>query len=103
VILMTINRKFFLGFIRIHILYQAQNEHIYGVQMMDELSKYGYKLSPGTLYPILHSLEQERFLKSQKKNVGGKIRKYYTITPAGEKILKEALGKLKELSSEVLG
>jgi DNA-binding PadR family transcriptional regulator len=100
---MTVNRKFFLGFIRIHILYHAQNENIYGVQMMDELSKHGYKLSPGTLYPILHSLEGEGFLKSEKKNVKGKIRKYYTITPAGNKILLEALVKLKELTSELLG
>lgn len=103
VILMTVNRKFFLGFIRIHILYHAQTENVYGVQMMDELSKHGYKLSPGTLYPILHSLEREGFLKSQKKNVEGKIRKYYTTTPAGNKILQEALGKLKELTAEVMG
>ncbi len=70
--------------------------------MMDELSKHGYKLSPGTLYPILHSLEEEGFLKSQRKNVKGKIRKYYTITPEGQRILSEAIGKLKELTSEVL-
>jgi DNA-binding PadR family transcriptional regulator len=100
---MTVNRKFFLGFIRIHILYHAQTENIYGVQMMDELSNHGYKLSPGTLYPILHSLEREGFLKSQRMNVEGKIRKYYTITPAGKKILAEALAKLKELTAEVRG
>jgi DNA-binding PadR family transcriptional regulator len=99
---MAVNRKFFLGFIRIHILYHAQNENIYGVQMMDELSKNGYKLSPGTLYPILHSLEREGLLKSQKKNVEGKIRKYYSITPAGNKILQEVLVMLKELTSEVM-
>jgi DNA-binding PadR family transcriptional regulator len=99
---MAVNRKFFLGFIRIHILYHAQNENIYGVQMMDELSKNGYKLRPGTLYPILHSLEREGLLKSQKKNVEGKIRKYYSITPAGNKILQEVLVMLKELTSEVM-
>jgi len=99
---MTLNRKFFLGFIRIHILYHAQNENIYGAQMMDALSDHGYKLSPGTLYPILHSLEQEGFLKSQRKNVKGKIRKYYTITPEGQKVLQEAIGKLRELTSEII-
>jgi PadR family transcriptional regulator, regulatory protein PadR len=99
---MTVNRKFFLGFIRIHILYHAQDESIYGVQMMDALAKHGYKLSPGTLYPILHSLEQEGFLKSERKNVEGKIRKYYTITPEGQMILREAIGKLKELISEII-
>ena len=100
---MTVNRKFFLGFIRIHILYRAQNENIYGVQMMDELSNQGYKLSTGTLYPILHSLEQDGFLKSQRMNVEGKIRKYYTTTPAGNKILGEALAKFKKFTEEVMG
>lgn len=100
--MMTINRKFFLGFIRIHILYHAQKENIYGVQMMEELQRHGYQLSPGTLYPILHSLEKEGFLKSQKNNVEGKIRKYYSITPAGEEILRKAIEKLKELTSEVM-
>lgn len=99
---MTVNRKFFLGFIRIHILYHAQDESIYGVHMMDALAKHGYKLSPGTLYPILHSLEQDGFLKSERKNVEGKIRKYYTITPEGQRILREAIGKLKELISEII-
>lgn len=100
--MMTINRKFFLGFIRIHILYHAQKENIYGVQMMEELQRHGYQLSPGTLYPILHSLEKDGFLKSQKNNVEGKIRKYYSITPAGEEILRKAIEKLKELTSEVM-
>jgi DNA-binding PadR family transcriptional regulator len=71
--------------------------------MMDELSNQGYKLSPGTLYPILHSLEQDGFLKSQRMNVEGKIRKYYTTTPAGNKILGEALAKFKKFTEEVMG
>jgi DNA-binding PadR family transcriptional regulator len=70
--------------------------------MMEELQRHGYQVSPGTLYPILHSLEKEGFLKSQKNNVEGKIRKYYSITPAGEEILRKAIEKLKELTSEVM-
>ncbi|MGI6482483.1 MAG: PadR family transcriptional regulator [Methanobacterium sp.] len=97
-----LNRKFFLGFIRIHILYRASKKEIYGVQMIDELKKLGYQVSPGTIYPILHSLEKEGFLKSRKKNVRGKIRKYYKITVNGEKILQESRKKIKKLIKEVI-
>jgi len=99
---MTLNRKFFLGFIRIHILYHASKEEIYGVQMMQELKNHGYDVSPGTMYPILHSLENEGFLKSRKENVKGKIRKYYKLTSNGQKILKESRQKTVELVNEVM-
>ncbi|MCC7549899.1 MAG: PadR family transcriptional regulator [Methanobacterium sp.] len=99
---MTLNRKFFLGFIRIHILYHASQKEIYGVQMIGELKKHGYKVSPGTMYPILHSLEEEGFLKSRKENVRGKIRKYYQITSKGQKILQESRQKIKKLLNEVM-
>jgi len=99
---MTLNRKFFLGFIRIHILYHASQKEIYGVQMIDELKKHGYKVSPGTMYPILHSLEKEGFLKSRKENVRGKIRKYYQITSKGQKILQESRQKIKKLLNELI-
>jgi len=99
---MTLNRKFFLGFIRIHILHHASQEEIYGVQMMDELEKHGYDISPGTIYPILHSLEREGYLKSRKENVRGKIRRYYKITSKGKKILIQSRQKVAELTREVM-
>ncbi len=100
---MTLNRKFFLGFIRIHILHHAGQEEVYGVQMIHELKNHGYNISPGTMYPILHSLENEGFLKSRKENVNGKIRKYYKITSKGQKILQESRQKMNELIREVMG
>ena len=98
-----LERKFFLGFIRIHLLYHASKEDIYGVEMIEELRRHGYNISPGTLYPILHSLEKEGFLKSKSENVDGKIRKYYRITKKGKKILKNARKKIQELIDEVMG
>ena len=99
---MKLERKFFLGFIRIHILYHASKGRIYGVEMIDELGRHGYGISPGTLYPILHSLEKEGYLKSSPENVGGKIRKYYRITKRGENILEDARKKIQELIDEVM-
>ena len=97
-----LNRSFFLGFIRIHILYHASKEPIFGVGIAEELNRHGYHLSPGTLYPTLHRLEKEGYLKQDSKLVSGKVRKYYTITDRGSEVLKEARSKIKELVEEVL-
>lgn len=97
-----IEREFFLGFIKIHILYHASKEPIFGVGIVEELSRHGYYLSPGTLYPTLHRLAKEGYLKQDSKLVGGKVRKYYTITKSGLEVLKQARDKISELVDEVL-
>ena len=97
-----IDREFFLGFIKIHILYHASKEPIFGVGIVEELGRHGYYLSPGTLYPTLHRLAKEGYLKHDSKLVEGKVRKYYTITDSGLEVLKEARSKIKELVEEVL-
>jgi len=95
-------KDFFLGFIKIHILYHASREPIYGVEILEELGRHGYRLSPGTLYPTLHRLAREGYLSVQSKVVGGKVRKYYAITGRGLAALDEARGKIAELVDEVL-
>lgn len=97
----NINRTFFLGFIRLHILFHASQEPIFGLDMIRELERHGYSLSPGTLYPILHTLERKGFLHSDKQVVGGKVRKYYTATEEGCQALSEALAKVHELLDEI--
>lgn len=94
-------RDFFLGFIKIHILYHSAKEPIYGQEFADELSRHGYKISFGTLYPIFHRLEQKGLLIAEDKNVKRKIRKYYVITEKGTEILEEAKLKAKELVDEL--
>ena len=97
-----ITRDFFLGFIRIHILHHADKEPIFGQRFNEELGRHGYKVSYGTLYPIFHSLEKEGYLVSEKKNVNGKIRKYYMITKEGRRMLMDAKPQIRELVEEVL-
>jgi PadR family transcriptional regulator, regulatory protein PadR len=96
-----ITRKLFLGFIQLHILHHASVEPIYGVWMIDELNHHGYTISPGTLYPILHSMEKNGLLNKENKQVDGKIRKYYSITPLGLAVLKEGKQKAYELIKEI--
>lgn len=95
-------KELFLGFMRIHILYHADEKEIYGVWMMEELKKHGYSVSPGTLYPVLNSLEKKGYLNSRKEVIEGRVRKYYRTTEKGRKVLEMAKEKIKELSSEVV-
>ncbi|HYE09242.1 MAG TPA: PadR family transcriptional regulator [Patescibacteria group bacterium] len=94
-------RKFLLGFIQIHILHHAKKEPFYGVWMMDELREHGYDMSPGTLYPLLHSMESSGLIDKEDRNVEGKIRKYYKITELGRDVLEEAQKKAYELFKEI--
>ncbi len=98
-----LDREFFLGFIKIHILYHASRGPIYGGWIAEELGRHGYQLSPGTLYPTLHRLTREGYLKGSRMVVGGKVRKYYVITEQGLAALMEAKRKIGELVNEVLG
>ncbi len=91
-----------LGFIRLHVLYHADKEPICGVELIEELQHHGYDIGPGTLYPVLHQLEDAGLLKSNEEVVGGKQRKNVRITAAGRRLLAEARSKLKELASEIL-
>ena len=95
-------RQMFTGFVRLHILYHADQEPICGVEIMEELQRHGYRLGPGTLYPILHQLHESGYLKCQEAVVSGKRRKNFRITPRGRKLLDEARVKLRELAGEVL-
>lgn len=96
-----IQRQLFLGFIKIHILYHASREPVYGVWLMDELARHGYRVSPGTIYPVLHSLEKQGYLESRRQTVNGKVRKYYEITSTGEEALSVARSRARELVDEI--
>ena len=58
------------GFIRLHILHHAAEQEIYGQWMIDELAHHGYRLSPGTLYPMLHAMERNGYLTSRVQREG---------------------------------
>jgi DNA-binding PadR family transcriptional regulator len=98
----TIVRDVFTSFVRIHVLHHAAKEPIFGVEMIAELSRHGYTLSPGTLYPILHGLEESGLLTASSKVVDGKMRKYYKGTAKGRRVLAQVKEKIRELIGEVL-
>lgn len=95
-------RDIFLAFVRVHLLHHAAEGRIYGQAMRQELARHGYDLSPGTLYPIFHSLEEGGYLSSEQEIVSGKVRKYYRITAPGRELLQTLRPKIRELVGEVL-
>ena len=100
--LSMLDREFFLGFIKIHILYHASKEPIFGAEMTQELARHGYNISPGTLYPTLHRLEKEGYLKNSSRVVEGRVRKYYRVTAEGKQVLEQSRKKIRELVTEVI-
>ena len=91
----------YMGFIRLHILYHAGKERVYGAALMEELERHGYKVGPGTLYPMLHALEEKGLLVSETEVVGGKRRRYYRITTYGSDALRNARAHTLELIREI--
>ncbi len=69
------DKELYSGMIRLHILYHASKRPIFGLWIIEELGRHGYKLSPGTLYPILHALERKGYLRSTEKREGRQARR----------------------------
>lgn len=94
-------RDIFAGLIRLHVLHHASREAIYGLEMILELSRHGYILGPGTMYPLLHRMEEQGLLRSKLSAGGGRPRRMYAATAAGKRALREAHDKVRELLREM--
>lgn len=95
-------REFIRGAVRLHVLHHAAEGGVHGAWMAAELAEHGYSISPGTLYPTLHRMEEEGLLRSGNEVVDGRTRRVYTISPAGRRTLRDAKRLLAELADEVL-
>lgn len=90
------------GLIRLHVLHHAVEGDVYGQWMIEELAHHGYKLSAGTLYPMLRSMEKKGYLVSEKQRAGRSVRQIYRATPLGREALEIARGKVRELIGEMI-
>jgi DNA-binding PadR family transcriptional regulator len=95
-------QEIYSGLVRIHILYHACQGPIFGLGMIEELRRHGYRLSAGTLYPLLHGLETRGYLSSREVRSGRSIRRVYRATPKGRKALALVREKVQELVGELL-
>ena len=95
-----VDKDIFGGLVRLHVLYHASHEDVFGLGLIEELTHHGYKVSPGTLYPLLHGLEKAGYLTSVVEQVGKRNRRVYAITADGRKALKIAKMRVWELFRE---
>jgi PadR family transcriptional regulator, regulatory protein PadR len=93
-------REFLLAFWKIHILYHAEDGGVHGHWMVEELHRHGYRISPGTLYPMLSRMAKRGWLKSVEPK-RAKAARVYRITPRGREVLKQIRRSLAELHREV--
>lgn len=87
---MALDRTLVSGSMSMLILRLLSEKDMYGYEMIDILRKRSenvFELKAGSLYPLLHSLEENNRLTCYEKEVSGKVRKYYSITKEGRKFL----------------
>lgn len=96
------DRDLYSGLIRLHVLHHAVEEPIFGLGMMEELARHGYRISPGSLYPLLQGLERKGYLRSTRRRKGKSLRKLYRATPLGRKALAASKNKVRELFHELI-
>jgi PadR family transcriptional regulator PadR len=90
------------GLVRLHVLHHAAEGDLYGNWMIEELARHGYRISPGTLYPMLHALERKGYLMSRTERVGRSQRRIYRATSYGREALRMARRKVRELVREIV-
>ncbi len=98
----TDDRDLYSGLVRLHVLHHAAAGPIFGLGMIEELARHGYRISPGSLYPLLQGLEKKGYLRSTELRNGKSLRRLYRATPLGRKALAAAKNKVRELFHELI-
>ena len=98
----AVDRDLYSGLMRLHILHHAAHEPIFGLGMVEELARHGYRISPGTLYPLLHGLERKGYLRAVELRNGKSRRKVYRATRLGRSALRAATSKVRVLFRELM-
>ncbi|MDQ6669752.1 MAG: PadR family transcriptional regulator [Chloroflexota bacterium] len=94
--MVNLSRDMIHGLVRVRILRAASLAPVSGVEVSQELATAGHRVSPGTLYPLLHAMEKAGWVKSTGKTVRGKRRRYYRVTKKGRAQLEQALTALDQ-------
>ena len=89
---MAIDKTLMSGSLTMMLLKLLAEKDMYGYEMIDTLRKRSnnvFELKAGTLYPLLHGMEEKGFLTAYEQEFSGKVRKYYSITNAGRGLLEK--------------
>jgi DNA-binding PadR family transcriptional regulator len=99
--LTRVNQDLFIGLVRLHVLHHASIDPIFGLGIVNELARHGYRLGPGTIYPLLRSMERRGWLKAKAKVVDGRRRIFYSATHSGQAALMIGRQRVRELYEEM--
>jgi len=80
------NSNFMSGVPELMVLRLLQDREMYGYELVQAIRRETgevVNLSEGVVYPVLHGLEKDGALKSQRREVGGRSRVYYSLTAKG--------------------
>ncbi len=101
---MSVDRTLVSGSMTMLLLRLLEEKDMYGYEMIDTLRKKSnnvFELKAGTLYPLLHGLEEKSLLTAYEQDYAGKTRKYYSITKEGKNLLKKKTSEWKEYQTAV--
>ena len=101
---MTVDRTLTSGSTTMLLLKLLSEKDMYGYEMIETLrerSQNVFEMKAGTLYPLLHTLEGKHLLTVYEQEAGGKVRKYYSITKEGRKMLDQKQQEWKEYAHAV--
>lgn len=101
---MAIDKSLISGSMSMLLLRLLSEKDMYGYEMIDTLrrrSENVFELKAGTLYPLLHSLEEKNYLTSYEQEVSGKVRKYYQLTNDGHRFLDKKKREWTEYANAV--
>lgn len=102
---MLIDKSLTSGSMTMLILKLLSEKDMYGYEMIDTLRKRSqnvFELKAGTLYPLLHGLEEKGMVNVYEKEYTGKVRKYYSLTKQGRELLDKKTEEWKVYSEAVL-
>ncbi len=101
---MAVEKSIISGSMTMLLLSLLSEKDMYGYEMIDTLrqkSQNVFELKAGTMYPLLHGMEEKGLLSVYEKSVSGKTRKYYRITKEGRQVLKKKTEEWKEYAAAV--
>lgn len=101
---MGVDKVLMSGSLTMLLLRLLEEKDMYGYEMIDTLRKKScnvFELKAGTLYPLLHGLEEKGLLKAYEQAYAGKTRKYYSITKEGRGVLEAKKAEWNEYQSAV--
>lgn len=101
---MPVDKTLVSGSMTMLLLKLLDERDMYGYEMIDTLRKKSnnvFELKAGTLYPLLHGLEEKGVLRSYEQDFAGKTRKYYSITKEGRGLLEKKTEEWNEYHTAV--